>query len=91
MLPEELKPLLDDLKNQPEFSLDTQFDWGKYFHFPSNNKLVLPLELSRRLDDLKNQPEFSIDFFDWEKHFHIYHGASKDFGMAQINFDEYLP
>jgi len=33
MLPEELKPLLDDLKNQPEFSLDSLFDWEKHFNF----------------------------------------------------------
>ena len=33
MLLEELKPLLDDLKSQPEFSLDSLFDWEKHFHF----------------------------------------------------------
>jgi len=33
MLPEELNPLLDDLKKQPEFSVDSLFDWEKHFHF----------------------------------------------------------
>ncbi len=24
---------MDDLKNQPEFSIDSLFDWEKHFHF----------------------------------------------------------
>jgi MoxR-like ATPase len=93
MLPEKSNLQLDDLKSQPEFSVDNLFDWEKYFHFLPDEakKFLLPKKLCLQLDNLKKHPEFSLDsLFDWEKHFHFLPEKGDKFWYGRHKFDEYL-